>query len=124
MPQFEAARSEQLQEGVLHVVSVQGKSIALTRVGGVAQAFLNKCPHMGLSLTRGKLQGGAITCPFHGSKFDICSGENLDWVNSFLGMQVPVWARGALAMGKKPSGLTTVPVHEQEGTVFVSGPFE
>ena len=122
MPQYEAARSDQLVEGALHVVTVQGQSLALTRVGTVAQGFINKCPHMGLSLARGKLQGRAITCPFHGSKFDICSGANLDWVNSFMGVPLPKWTHGALAMGKKPAGLTIVPVREQQGTVFVDLP--
>ncbi len=122
MPQYEAARSDQLQEGALHVALVQGQSLALTRVGAAPQGFLNKCPHMGLSLTRGKLRGGEITCPFHGSRFDICSGANLDWVNSFMGLPLPKWTHGALAMGKKPAGLTIVPVREQSGTVFVELP--
>ena len=119
MSQIEAAKSDQVREGALYTASVGGKPVALTRVGGTVQAFVNKCPHLGMALTRGKVEGGAVTCPFHGSKFDICSGRNLDCVKSFLGLPLPVWAQGALAMGKKPAGLKTLPASEKDGAVFI-----
>ena len=119
MSQIEAAKSDQVREGALHAVKVGGHPVALTRVNGSVQAFVNKCPHLGMALTRGKVEGGAVTCPFHGSKFDICSGKNLDWVKSFIGMPLPGWAQGALAMGEQQAGLTTLAASEKDGAVFV-----
>lgn len=119
MSQIEAAKSGEVREGALHVVNVAGRSVALTRVGGKARAFVNKCPHLGMPLTKGKIEGGAVTCPFHGSKFDICSGRNMDWVKNLLGMPLPGWAQSALAMGKKPAGLQTLPADEKDGTIFL-----
>lgn len=119
MSQTEVAKSEQVREGAVHVASANGKSIALTRVKGAVQAFENKCPHLGLALSRGKIEGGSITCPWHGSKFDMCSGKNLDWVNAFVGIKMPDWTHGMIAMGKKPAGLTTVKASESNGTVYI-----
>ena len=119
MSQIEAAKSGEVREGALHVVHVGGHSVALTRVGGRVQAFVNKCPHLGMPLSKGKIEGGAVTCPFHGSKFDICSGRNMDWVKTLLGMPLPGWAQSALAMGKKPAGLKTLSASERDGAVFL-----
>ncbi len=119
MSKTEAAKSAQVVEGAVHVASVAGKSIALTRVKGTVQAFENKCPHLGLALSRGKIEGSAITCPWHGSKFDMCSGKNLDWVNSFVGIPMPDWTHGMISMGKKPAGITTFKASEKDGAVLV-----
>ena len=119
MSQSAVAKSEQIREGAVHVASAGGHSIALTRVSGAVQAFENKCPHLGLSLSRGKIDGGAITCPWHGSKFDICSGKNLDWVNSLLGMPLPQWTHSMVALGKKPVGIKIFKASESNGAVFV-----
>lgn len=38
----------------------------------------DRCPHAGLSLSRGPRGGyedGVITCPWHNSRFDVCSGK-------------------------------------------------
>lgn len=119
MSKLEVAKSGQVREGELHIVSARGHSIALTRVNGSLHAFDNKCPHLGLSLARGKIEGGAITCPWHGSRFDLCSGKNLDWTNSFLGMSMPQWSHGLIAMGKSPAPLKTYPASESGDAVLV-----
>jgi nitrite reductase/ring-hydroxylating ferredoxin subunit len=119
MSKTEVAKSDQVKEGAVHVVSAGGKSIALTRVKGSVQAFENKCPHLGLALSRGKIEGSAITCPWHGSKYDMCSGKNLDWVNSFVGIPMPEWTHGMIAMGKKPAGITTFNAEEKNGAVSI-----
>jgi len=119
MAQTEVAKSGQIREGVIYVASAGGHSVLLTRVRGDVQAFENKCPHLGLSMARGKVENGAITCPFHGSKFDICSGRNLDWVTGFMGMKTPGWTRAIIGLGKRPAGLKTFTAIERDGEVFV-----
>jgi nitrite reductase/ring-hydroxylating ferredoxin subunit len=118
----EVAKASEVKEGEVKVVKAEGRSIALTRVKGNVQAFENKCPHLGLSLARGKLEDGVIRCPFHGSRFDVCSGKNVDWVNSIAGIPLPKFMQGIVAFGKKPQAMTTFPAQEAGGAVSVRLP--
>ena len=36
-----------------------------------------------------RYEDGVVQCPWHNSRFDVCTGENLDWVTGFAGHQVP-----------------------------------
>ena len=83
---------------------------------------LDKCPHLGLSLSRGPRGGyrdGLITRPWHNSEFDVCSGENLDWAPGFAGVKVPGWSRRLIAMGKQPSPLHTYSASVEDGQVVI-----
>lgn len=119
MVEIEIAKSGQIREGAVFATTAGGHALAATRVAGKIQVFENKCPHLGLSLTRGKIADGTITCPFHNSRFDICSGRNLDWVSGFMGKKTPAWTHGLIALGKSPAGLKTFPASERDGAVYV-----
>ncbi len=99
--------------------TVEGVSIILARVQDGFYAVTSKCPHLGLPLSAGKVDGKVITCPFHGSQFDLCSGENLDWVRGVGGLKLPEWSRRLLAMGKKPEALQTYPVSVADGKIYI-----
>lgn len=113
------AAASQVVEGQVLEVQIDGKPVLLTRVDGQPKAVSARCPHLGLPLTRGKIEGGAIRCPFHGSRFDLATGANLDWVNGFAGIATPKWTHGLIALGKRPADLTTWQVEERDGGVFV-----
>ena len=51
--------------------------IAVFRIGEKLCAFRDVCPHAGFSLADGKLEGKVITCPEHGSQFNVCTGSRL-----------------------------------------------
>ena len=51
-----------------------GGSIVVMRVGGRLHAIRDECPHAGASLADGILDGSIITCPRHGSQFDVTTG--------------------------------------------------
>ncbi len=51
--------------------------IAVFRIGKEFCAFRDVCPHAGFSLADGELNGKVITCPEHGSQFDVCTGSRL-----------------------------------------------
>ncbi len=90
--------------GKTRVVRVAERSILIYHAEDhQVYAVENRCSHLGLPLTNGKVEGTTITCPFHGSRFDLRTGENLDWVTSFAGARIPEWSRRLLAMGKKPA---------------------
>lgn len=56
-----------------------------TPVGAVSVYHLDKrlfaicdsCPHAGHSLAGGEVEGSVVTCPAHGSQFDVRTGERL-----------------------------------------------
>ncbi len=116
----QVAVSSQVTEGALLTVSVDGMSVLLSRIGGKVYAVVNRCPHMGMKMSRGKICDGVVKCPWHGSRFDFCSGANVDWVDSFAGIPMPRWTHKIIAMGKAPAGLMTVPAEETEDEIFVS----
>ncbi|MDR3418884.1 MAG: Rieske 2Fe-2S domain-containing protein [Nevskia sp.] len=122
MDRVKLADSAEVREGAVHAVKAEGRSILLSRVGGKVCAVENRCPHFGLPLARGKVADGTIRCPFHGSRFDLCSGENLDWVKSVGGLPLPEWSRGLVALGKQPTPLRRFEVNEENGAVFLQQP--
>lgn len=122
MPLIEIAASDKVQENQLLPVKSTGTSLLLTRVNGQVQAFANKCPHLGLPLAKGKLVDGAVTCPWHGASFDICTGENLEWCNGVAGARLPDWSHKLLALGRSPAALAKFDAQEENGKVFVRLP--
>ncbi|WP_297490973.1 Rieske (2Fe-2S) protein [Acidocella sp.] len=122
MSEVEAALSASVREGAVLAVTCADKNLALTRVDGVVQAFVNKCPHLGLKLTKGKIADGVITCPFHGSSFDIRTGADTAWVSGVMGIALPKMLCNVIAMGKAPRGLTKLAAREADGVVYVGMP--
>ncbi|WP_203530608.1 NifU family protein [Thermaerobacter sp. PB12/4term] len=51
--------------------------VLLVRLGSRVMAFRNQCPHMGMPLEEGTVDGTVITCPWHGFRFDLTTGECL-----------------------------------------------
>ena len=68
------ARASEIREGEMHVVDVAGSKVALTRIDGDLHAFEDTCTHAGCSLASGELDGTVVSCPCHGSRFDVTSG--------------------------------------------------
>ena len=52
-------------------------NVAVFNVSGHLRATQAKCPHQQGPLTEGHVTGSAVTCPWHGSQFDVCSGAVL-----------------------------------------------
>jgi len=105
--------------GKAQVVQADKTAIVVNRVGDTFYAVENRCPHMGLPLGAKKVEGAVIACPFHGSKFDMRTGENLDWVTDFAGAKLPEWSRKLAAMGKKPQAVKTFRIFAEGETLFV-----
>ena len=64
-------------EGELAAFEVGGERIAVANVGGTLHAFDDTCTHLRCSLAEGELEGTVVTCPCHGSQFDVTTGELL-----------------------------------------------
>jgi nitrite reductase/ring-hydroxylating ferredoxin subunit len=94
--------------------------VVVARVGDGYCAVDGKCPHMGGNLGRGRLEGGAVVCPVHGSRFDLRTGEVLDWAPSLGGVRLPGIARGLLTIGRSPTPLKTHAVEEDGGKLYLA----
>ena len=61
----------------MHVFDVEGTKVNIASAPGHLYAFDDTCTHMGCSLAKGKLDGTTVTCPCHGSQFDVTTGAVL-----------------------------------------------
>lgn len=69
------AETEDVQVSQMMAVEVNDEKICLANVNGKYYAIGNVCTHMGGPLAEGKLEEYIVQCPWHGSRFDIRSGE-------------------------------------------------
>ncbi len=101
-------------------VKANGQSLLVAQVDDKYCAIANKCPHLGLPMAKGKFENGVITCPFHGSKFEICTGKAIQWVDSLGGViPLPGVAQKIMAMGKPPTDATSFDVTLEGDELFV-----
>jgi len=113
----------ELGDGQLHTVDAGGTTLVVGLAGDSLCAARNRCPHLGFSLTRGpgglRYDDGVVTCPWHNSRFDLETGENLDWAPGFAGRDLPSWSRRLIALGRKPAPLSTYVVTVDGDDVYV-----
>jgi uncharacterized membrane protein/nitrite reductase/ring-hydroxylating ferredoxin subunit len=69
------AEQDELQEGHMKLLWVNGERIALARTPKGYCAFQDSCTHRGGSLAGGVLVGGTVHCLWHGSQFNVHSGD-------------------------------------------------
>ena len=55
-------------------VTVDGTIVAIFNIGGQLYGIDVRCTHVGGPLDQGHLEGSVVTCPWHGSQFDVRSG--------------------------------------------------
>ena len=68
-------KASNLPEGSLLVAEVEGQNVVVAHVEGEFYAIGEECPHAGAPLGDGTLDGCEIECPWHGSRFDLRTGE-------------------------------------------------
>jgi nitrite reductase/ring-hydroxylating ferredoxin subunit len=64
-------------------VRIEGIDIGLFRVGDEVFAMENACPHAGIPLSLGQLDGPVVTCAAHGWRFDVRTGFRPDDADGF-----------------------------------------
>ena len=109
-------RLEELPMGEARQFKVGGKEIALARVvDGGCYAVGGRCTHLRAQLGKGALEDTTLTCPWHGSQFNVTSGKLIRWV------QEPAWMR--VVAGLVPTFMRRdLPIHEvrvEDGQVLV-----
>ena len=71
----------ELESGGMTDIEVEGETLLLARVGEAFFATQARCPHLHGNLAEGKLEGTIVTCPRHGSQFDLADGHVVRWTD-------------------------------------------
>ena len=106
-------KADELKDGTMTAVNITGHEILLARVGDKYYAADNRCSHMGGKLSQGKLNGTVVTCPLHGSQFDLVSGQVIRWTN------LPGFISKVSKIIKSPKPIATYNIKIVDETVYV-----
>lgn len=77
------AKVSEIPPGSSRCVLVGNKKVALFNVDGEFFAIDDMCSHAEASLSEGTFSGEEVTCPRHGARFNVKTGEALS---------MPAWA--------------------------------
>jgi 3-phenylpropionate/trans-cinnamate dioxygenase ferredoxin component len=69
------AESKDIEPSTMKAVDVSGKKVCIINIEGNYYAIGNVCTHMGGPLNEGTLEEFEVECTWHGSKFDVRTGE-------------------------------------------------
>jgi nitrite reductase/ring-hydroxylating ferredoxin subunit len=70
----------EIGDGQMREYKMDDKSVLVARVNDKFYAINNKCTHRGCLLTNGALEGFVVTCPCHGTRFDVSSGKVVEYL--------------------------------------------
>ena len=71
--------SSEINGETLRRVDVDGVPVVIARsAAGELCAISATCSHLGGPLDQGERRGDTVICPWHGSRFDLCTGEVVD----------------------------------------------
>lgn len=74
---IQVATTDEIEPGGAKGIEIEGRSIAIFNVDGTFYAISDECTHVGGTLSQGTVDGDEVTCPWHGARFKISTGEVL-----------------------------------------------
>ncbi len=75
MTEQTVARLQDLPDGGMKPVEIDGSKIVLIRLGEAVHAFQGECPHAGGPLHEGAICNGRLICPWHSGTFEVADGS-------------------------------------------------
>ncbi|MDB5248888.1 MAG: hypothetical protein JWQ40_3282 [Segetibacter sp.] len=72
---FEVGKSDELKVDQMKLIHIKDKRIVVARTEQGFVAFDDRCTHRGGSLAAGAMICGTVQCPWHGTQFDVNTGE-------------------------------------------------
>jgi nitrite reductase/ring-hydroxylating ferredoxin subunit len=69
------ASTDEMPPGVTRKVAVEGRDVLLANIDGNYYAIGNLCTHEEGPLDEGMVYNHEVECPWHGSRFDLRTGE-------------------------------------------------
>lgn len=101
---IEAMKINELMGGAIQKVKINGKELLIAKAGNEYYCTDSRCPHLSGDLTKGSIEGTILTCPVHGSQFDLKDGSVIRWTD-MKGLSASV-----IKLFKAPKPLKTYPV--------------
>jgi nitrite reductase/ring-hydroxylating ferredoxin subunit/uncharacterized membrane protein len=103
--------ASELSDEEVRKVDVDGVPVLLARSrNGNVCALAHTCTHLGGPLSEGARDGDTITCPWHGSRFDLCTGAVLEGPAVFAQPRLSARVRdGNIEVGSPGSPGTELP---------------
>jgi nitrite reductase/ring-hydroxylating ferredoxin subunit len=78
-PDFvEVCSVEDIWEGEMQSFRVRDAAILLLKLDGCFRAYRGSCPHQGVALVEGDLDGTILTCRAHHWQFNALNGEGIN----------------------------------------------
>ncbi len=72
---FEVCNTDELKVNQMKLIHIRDKRIVIARTEQGYVAFDDRCSHKGGSLAGGAMMCGTVQCPWHGSQFNVDTGE-------------------------------------------------
>lgn len=88
-----AYSAAELWPGEMRGLRVENTRVVLVNLHGEVHAYLDRCPHLGVALSRGTFEDGVVTCPGHGYRFLAAGGGGVNPQNCAL-TALPVQVAG------------------------------
>jgi nitrite reductase/ring-hydroxylating ferredoxin subunit len=99
MPMHTVCRADEISVGQMKAFTVGGQKIVLYHLSDGFFATQAGCTHVFAPLARGKLlEDRKVQCPLHRARFDVRTGEVVDWANFPPGIQMLNAIRGEKAL--------------------------
>ncbi len=80
----ETINVEDLWEGEMTAVLVDGEAVLLVNIDGDVHAYSNRCPHQASALDEGDLDGETLICATHLWEFNAATGCGINPDNARL----------------------------------------
>jgi nitrite reductase/ring-hydroxylating ferredoxin subunit len=85
---FLLCRTDDIEENELKQFTLKGKEILVINRNMKFYCLQARCTHAGAPLVEGEVENGILKCPWHGSRFNIETGEV---VNGPAKKQLPIY---------------------------------
>ena len=76
---IEALPAVEISAGTMTRIEIDDHDLLIANAGGSYYAADAFCPHLHGHLWEGTLEGTVLTCPRHGSQFDLADGHCVRW---------------------------------------------
>ena len=87
MAKVVVGKTSEVQDGKLMHIPAGGKEIVVTKLDGNYYAMDNVCAHAGADLHEGELNNNELTCPWHGARWDIKTGNLISFPQKLKPLQ-------------------------------------
>jgi 3-phenylpropionate/trans-cinnamate dioxygenase ferredoxin component len=107
------ARISEIAQGTSKLVKVNDEKVLIFHLSDGVYATEGRCTHLFRSMEKGKIvEDKCVQCPLHRARFDIRTGEVVEWANFPPGVQL-------LNAVRKEKALRTWPVEVEGDQIFV-----